>query len=87
MAGFTYSLTIRREDEEMVREAAKQINNRFNEFRERYKDLSSEMVVVMVAHLFAWEALGEKKRNDTAPYAGKIAELTALLDDYFREQK
>ena len=36
MAGAAYPLTINREDEEIVREAAKQVNIRINAYREHY---------------------------------------------------
>ena len=36
MAGSTYPLTILREEEEMVREAAKQVDIRLNAYREHY---------------------------------------------------
>lgn len=37
MAGASYPLTINREDEEMVREAAKQVDIRLNAYREHYQ--------------------------------------------------
>ena len=41
MAGAAYPLTINREDEEIVREAAKQVNIRINAYREHYQNISS----------------------------------------------
>ncbi len=40
MAGASYPLTINREDEEMVREAAKQVDIRLNAYREHYQNVS-----------------------------------------------
>lgn len=85
MAGASYPLTINREDEEMVREAAKQVNIRINAYRERFQDVSSERVIAMAAYQFALEALQQKERNDTGPYTAKIKELTEELEAYFRE--
>ena len=42
MAGASYPLTINREDEEMVREAAKQVDIRLNAYREHYLNVSRE---------------------------------------------
>ena len=67
MAGATYPLTINREDEEIVREAAKQVNIRINAYREHYQNISSERIIAMVAYQFALETLQLKDRNDTAP--------------------
>ena len=56
-----------REDEEMVREAAKQVNIRLNAYREHYQNISPERIIAMVAYQFALETLQLKDRNDTAP--------------------
>lgn len=86
MAGTSYPVTISREDEEVVREAAKQVNMRFNLNQERYQNVSPEKIIAMVAYQFALENLRMKDRNDTEPYAVKIKELTEVLEAYFKEQ-
>ena len=68
MAGAAYPITINREDEEIVREAAKQVNIRINAYREHYQNISSERIIAMVANQFALETLQLKDRNDTEPY-------------------
>ncbi len=83
MAGFTYPVIIDRKDEEAVRKAAKQINQRFYEEQKRYSDLPPERVMTLVAYQFALETLQLKQRHDTEPYTSKIKELTSLLDNYF----
>lgn len=87
MAGAIYPLTIRREDEEIVRNAAKQVDIRLNLYRERYKNapLKQEHIIAMVAYQFALESLQQQQRNDTEPYTNKIAELTDLLENYFKK--
>ena len=80
MAGATYPLTINREDEEIVREAAKQVNIRVNAYREHYQNIPSERIIAMVAYQFALETLQLKDRNDTEPYTDKIKELTEVLE-------
>ena len=91
MAGASYPLTINREDEEMVREAAKQVDIRLNAYREHYQNVSLERIIAMVAYQFALENLKMenlqlKDRNDTEPYTTKIKELTEVLETYFKEQ-
>ena len=86
MAGASYPLTINREDEEMVREAAKQVDIRLNAYREHYQNVSLERIIAMVAYQFALENLQLKDRNDTEPYTAKIKELTEVLETYFKEQ-
>ena len=83
-SGSTYPLTILREEEEMVREAAKQVDIRLNAYREHYQNVTPEKIIAMVAYQFALENLKMKKRNDTRPYADKIEELTEVLETYFK---
>lgn len=85
LAGNTYPLPIRREDEEIVRKAAKQVDMRLNAYREHYKEMPVEKLLAMVAYQFALESLRQQQRNDTAPYVAKITELTDLLEDYFKK--
>ena len=82
--GSTYPLTILREEEEMVREAAKQVDIRLNAYREHYQNVTPEKIIAMVAYQFALENLKMKNRNDTRPYADKIEELTEVLETYFK---
>ena len=85
MAGASYPVFINLEDEEMVREAARQVNIKFNQNQERYQNVPSERIIVMVAYQFALETLQMKDRNDTEPYMNKIKELTEVLETYFKE--
>ena len=76
IADSNYPLTINREEEEMVREAAKQVNIRLNAYREYYKNLEPEKIIAMVAYQFSLET----------PYTEKVKELTELLEDYFKKE-
>ena len=86
IADSNYPLTINRQEEEMVREAAKQVNIRLNAYREYYKNLEPEKIIAMVAYQFSLEKLQLLQRNDTAPYTEKVKELTELLEDYFQKE-
>ena len=86
VADSNYPLTINRQEEEMVREAAKQVNIRLNAYREYYKNLEPEKIIAMVAYQFSLEKLQLMQRNDTTPYTEKVKELTELLEDYFQKE-
>ena len=86
IADSSYPLTINRQEEEMVREAAKQVNIRLNAYREYYKNLEPEKIIAMVAYQFSLEKLQLMQRNDTTPYTEKVKELTELLEDYFQKE-
>ena len=86
IADSNYPLTIQREEEEVIREAAKQVNIRLNAYREHYKNVAPEKVLAMVAYQFSLDKLKSEQRNDTEPYTAKIEELTELLEDHFRKE-
>ena len=86
IADSNYPLTINREEEEMVREAAKQVNIRLNKYREVYKNLEPEKSIALVAYQFSVERLQWRQRNEASPYVEKVKELTELLEDYFKEE-
>ena len=82
-----YPLTINRDEEETVREAAKQVNIRLNAYREHYRNVAPEKIIAMVAYQFSLEKLQLLQRNDTQPYTAKIEELTEMLEEYFRNEE
>ncbi|GAK37121.1 MAG: cell division protein ZapA [Bacteroides graminisolvens] len=86
IADANYPLQINMEEEELVREAAKQVNMRLNTYRSHYKNLELEKIIAMVAYEFSLENQKLKQRNDTEPYSKKIDELTDLLEEYFRKE-
>lgn len=87
MGGGTYPLTIDRKDEEMIRKAAKQVDDTLNEYRKIYGNVSQEMVMTMVAYQFSLENLRLKQRNDTEPYTRRIQELTEELEACFSRKE
>lgn len=75
-----------REYEQIVREAAKQVNIRLDEYRSEFKELEPEKWMTMVAYRFSLEKLLLMQRNDTSPYVEKVKELNELLEDYLKEK-
>lgn len=86
MAGTSYPITIEREEEEIVRKAAKQVDNRVIAYLKHYQEMPKERILAMVAYQFALENLQMKGRNDTEPYTTKIKELTEELEAYIKKQ-
>ena len=81
------SMTIRWEDEEYYREAAKRIDNLLNLYRERFKDQSQDNYLAMVALHLSVAAVRLERKNDTQPFKDKIEELTRTLEDYLKDKK
>jgi cell division protein ZapA len=78
-----YPITIQRDEEEMMRKAARQVNERLNLYREKYSTQPKDKLLAMVAYQFAQEKLMLEQRNDTQPFTDKIRELTDLLEKHF----
>lgn len=75
-----YPLNIRREDEQLYRDAAKQIDYKLNKYRNAFRDFGSTKHWAMVALELAFENMYLKDRNDTQPYMEKIKELEEEVD-------
>lgn len=85
LAGTTYPVFIDRKDEEIVREAAKQVNIRFNRNQLEHPEMSPEKVMAITAFELSLQMQDQKERNDIEPYTNKIKELTEVLDAHFKE--
>lgn len=77
-------MTIRRDEEEYYREAAKRVDNLLNLYRDSFKEQGAEKYMAMVALHLSVVAVKLERRNDTQPYKDKIEELTRTLEDYLR---
>jgi len=88
MAGSSYPLIINREEEEIIRKAAKEVDDMFTNYRERdvKKGYSPLQLMTMIAYQFSLRRLQLEEINDTKPYTDKIKELTEELETYFKEQ-
>ena len=75
-----YPLTIRREEEQLYRDAAKQIDNKLNKYRRAYPEFSTVKHWAMAALELAFENMSMKDRNDTQPYVDKLKQLEEDID-------
>ncbi len=82
-----YPLTIGAEEEEIVRRAAKMINERIKEFQENYavKD-KQDLLSMCVLHYATSTIKAEKKVSTTdTDIADQVYQLDALLDGFFKK--
>lgn len=80
-----YPLTIRRDDEQLYRDAAKLVDNKLNKYRSHWPDFSPTKIWAMTALELAFENVTQKDRDNTAPYREKLTELATELERYFSE--
>ena len=81
-----YPLNIRREDEQLYRDAAKMIDTTLNKYRSMWPELSTSNHWAMAALEIAFNLMNNEARNDTKPYLEKLKELTKELDNYISKK-
>lgn len=74
-------ITIRRDLEEIFRQAAKNINDRLGRYREAYNMLKDEQCITMTMLDFAVMALQAANNADTRPYDEAIVKLTEEVEE------
>lgn len=81
-----YPMNIRREDEQLYRDAAKLIDKTLNKYRSWKPELNSGNHWAMTALELAFKLKSMEDRNDTKPYLEKLEELTSELDGYISKE-
>lgn len=85
IAGKEYSLTIPRQEEELVRSAAKQINRQILRYRQHFTtEVDMKDLLAMVTLQLSIDNLQLEARNDTVPFTETIQRLTSELEMYMR---
>jgi|GEM_PF-20288 len=83
----SYGLWIDRKDEQLARDAAKQIRNKINQYRQNFaqSDVDVKDLLAMVAFQLSMTNLQLEDKNDTSPITDKIQELTGELEQYLKD--
>ncbi|MDR1723817.1 MAG: cell division protein ZapA [Tannerella sp.] len=92
--GEKYRVQINAEDEEVVREAANQLQQKFVTYKKAFfnkknssgKDISDADIMAMVAIDIATSHLLLERKNDLVPFAEKIQQFDDEIKDYLKEQ-
>jgi len=80
-----YPLRIDRKDEEHIRKAAKLINDKIMQYKQRYTDKDVQDFLAMVALQYVIKLLEQENKNDTAPILNAVKELNDKLDTVLSE--
>ncbi len=85
----TYGLWIRRSDEELARNAAKQIRNKIIQYRQKFsmQDIDVKDLLAMVAFQLSLNNLQLEDKNDTSPFTEKIIQLSDELEMYLKDKR
>lgn len=80
--GRIYPLTIKREDEEKHRKAAKMINNIIFQYRKTYANHDSQDFITMTALQFVLKNLELESAVDESPFIEEVKNINEVLGDY-----
>ena len=86
--GRKYPVKINADDEELVREAARQVRLKLNAYNQAFSeaDLSDLDIMAMLVIDIATSHLRLERKSDTVPFKTKIQQLNDKLKDYLKEQ-
>lgn len=87
--GRKYPVKIDADEEELVREAAKQLRQKINAYYQAFANagLSDIDIMAMVSIDIAISHLRLERKNDTVPFSTKIQQLNEKLKDYLKEEQ
>ena len=81
-----YPLKIDRKDEERIRKAAKLINERVLQYKQRYTDKDTQDFIAMAALQFVIKNLEIEEQTDVQPIIEGIKEINNELEEYLRKE-
>ncbi|GET29265.1 cell division protein ZapA [Prolixibacter sp. SD074] len=81
-----YPLRIDRNDEEKIRKAAKIINDKVLQYKQRYANKDSQDCLSMATLQFVIQMLDVEKRNDISPLVEELEELNDFLAEYLEKE-
>jgi cell division protein ZapA len=86
--GRKFPVKINANDEELVREATKQLRQKFIAYKQSFSetDISDKDLMTMVAIDIAVSHLQLERNNEKASFVTKIQQLNDKLKDYLKEQ-
>lgn len=80
-----YPLKIDRSDEENIRKAAKLINEKILQYKQRYKDKDTQDFLAMAALQYVIKVLDFESKNDLEPVMEEIDQLNEEIERLISE--
>ena len=79
-----YPLKIERRDEEKIRKAARLINEKVLQYKQRYLDKDVQDFLAMAALQFVTRVIETEDKLDVSPLEQKLQDLQDELDEYLK---
>lgn len=80
-----YPLKIGLNDEERIRRAAKLINERVLQYKQRYSDKDIQDFLAMAALQYVVKALDYEEKSDDKPILKELGDLNLKLEEYLNK--
>lgn len=85
IAGRRYPITIRRDEEEIMRAAARQIDKKLLQYQSKYVSVyTTRDWLALIALQLSADNLRMEEKQDTSPFEEKIREFTDELNRYLK---
>ena len=79
-----YPLKVERENEEKIRKAARMINEKVLQYKQRYTDKDVQDFLAMAALQFVTRVIEMEDRFDIQPLEQRLQELNEELEEYLK---
>ena len=81
-----YPLKIERQDEEKIRRAARMINEKVLQYKQRYTDKDVQDFLAMAALQFVIKVIDNEEMDDMSPVFDGVKEIISELNEYINKE-
>ncbi len=81
-----YPLKIKRQDEEKIRKAARLINDKILQYKQRYTDKDSQDFMAMAALQFVISLIDCEQQQNVVSLEEELGSLSSELDELLKEE-
>ncbi len=81
-----YPLRIDRQDEEMIRRAARMINEKVLQYKQKYVDKDTQDFLAMAALQFVIKIIESEEKTGVAPFEESLNEVVKNIKEYLAKE-
>jgi len=81
-----YPLKIDRDDEEKIRRAARLINEKVLQYKQKYADKDTQDFLAMAALQFVIKVMETEDQMEMTPFEEKVKEISKRMDDFLKKE-
>jgi cell division protein ZapA (FtsZ GTPase activity inhibitor) len=81
-----YPLKIDRDDEEKIRRAARLINEKVLQYKQKYADKDTQDFLAMAALQFVIKVMETENQMDMTPFEEKVKEISEQMGEFLKKE-